>query len=198
MKTQLLREWYGLEYGKELIKESEEKNNGKIIIPAILQKADTKNQNGRTYPASLLQREIKNYDRLVRERRALGELDHPMESTISLDRVSHIVTEVAWEGSTVRGMIEVLDTPKGKILKSLLESGVKVGISSRGVGSTRKTNEGIDEVQDDFQLICFDMVSEPSTPGAFLNESINFDSKKVWSKADRIWRVLNEFDLRGK
>lgn len=122
--------------------------------------------------------------------------DHPDQSTIALDRVSHIVRDIFWEGDTVRGMVEILNTPKGQILQSLLESGVKIGMSSRGVGSTEKTNEGIDMVQEDYQLICFDAVSEPSTPGAFVNESKIMDVEpRSLNKSDRIWRALNDIDF---
>jgi len=191
MKKRLLREWYALEYTDDLLKESREKNSGKLVLPAILQKAHMKNQNGRVYPTEILQREVTNYEKIVRESRALGELDHPETSTVALDRASHIVREIYWEGDTVRGTVEILNTPKGKVLQELLESGIRIGMSSRGVGSTETTNEGTDVVQDDYQLICFDAVSEPSTPGAFLNESIDVDVDKIWTKADRINRVLN-------
>lgn len=190
-KKVLLREWYGLECDSNTIKESKESNGGKIVISAVLQKAHTKNQNGRIYPRNVLDREVENYKKIVRENRATGELDHPEDSTVSLDRVSHIVRDIFWEGDTVRGVVEVLDTPKGKILQSLLESGVRIGMSSRGVGSTEQ-KEGFDMVADDFQLICFDAVSEPSTPGAFLNESVEVNEKKIWTKADRIYRALND------
>lgn len=190
-KKVLLREWYGLECDSNTIKESKESNGGKIVISAVLQKAHTKNQNGRIYPRNVLDREVENYKKIVRENRATGELDHPEDSTVSLDRVSHIVRDIFWEGDIVRGVVEVLDTPKGKILQSLLESGVRIGMSSRGVGSTEQ-KEGFDMVADDFQLICFDAVSEPSTPGAFLNESVEVNEKKIWTKADRIYRALND------
>jgi len=196
MKKTLLREWYALECTADAINESRNKNGGKILLPAILQKSGTKNQNGRIYPNEILQREVLNYEKVVRENRALGELDHPETSTVALDKTSHIVREIFWEGDVVRGMVEVLNTPKGKILESLLESGVRIGMSSRGVGSTESTNEGTDVVQDDYQLICFDAVSEPSTPGAFMNESVEVDVKRIWSKADRIYRALNDIRVR--
>jgi len=198
MKKQLLREWYAIDYTKDMISESREKHNGNIVLPAILQKSKLKNQNGRIYPHEVLQREVMNYEKVVRECRALGELDHPETSTVALDRASHIVKEIFWEGDVVRGMVEILSTPKGKILESLLESGVRIGMSSRGVGSTESTNEGTDVVQDDYQLICFDAVSEPSTPGAFINESVEINSKELWTKSDRIWRALNDLEIGRK
>lgn len=190
----LLREWVKLDYSPQMLKESREKNGGKIILNGVLQRAGVKNQNKRVYPREILQREIENYQKAVRENRAVGELDHPESSSVSLQKASHIIREVSWDGDTVVGKVEVLSTPMGKILESLLESGVMFGISSRGVGSTEKTNEGIDLVQPDFQIICFDVVSEPSTPGAYLfseGKKVEVESPR-FQKADRIFRALNE------
>jgi hypothetical protein len=192
----LLREWYQIEYKPDLITEARKKN-GKITLKGIIQKAETKNQNGRIYPRHILNREVENYMKAIRERRAVGELDHPERSTVNLSEVSHLITDAKWDGDNVMGELEVLPTPKGKILADLLEAGVMIGISSRGVGSTDKqrTNEGdVDMVNDDYQIICWDVVSEPSTPGAYLHEgrSLDLDPRKTWNKADRIWRALNE------
>ena len=150
--------------------ESEKRNisNGAVYLVGICQKAGTKNGNGRVYRKETLEREIKNYQDAIRERRSLGELDHPDDSVINLKNSSHLVTKMWWDGDNVMGKIEVLDTPSGKILKELVKSGVKLGISSRGLGSVKQKN-GDTIVEDDFQLICFDMVSEPSTPGAYLS-----------------------------
>jgi len=193
----LLREWYAVEYKPEVIKEA--KGAGKrVTLRGIIQKAETKNQNGRIYPRAVLQREMENYAKAVRERRAVGELDHPERSTVNLSEVSHLITNATWDGDSVMGEIEVLNTPKGKILESLLESGVTIGISSRGVGSTdkKRTNEGdVDMVNDDYQIICYDIVSEPSTPGAYLfreGREIDINPRQTWNKADRIYRALNE------
>ena len=192
----LLREWYAVEYTPQMINEARSANKP-ITLKGIIQKAETKNQNGRIYPRSVLTREVENYMKAIKERRALGELDHPERSTVNLSDVSHVVINVFWNGNDVMGEIEVLPTPKGKILADLLSAGVTIGISSRGVGSTKKqrTNEGeVDMVEDDYQIICWDVVSEPSTPGAYLHEgkSLDLDPKKTWNKADRIWRALNE------
>ena len=192
----LLREWYQIEYKPEAINEARKKD-GRITLKGIIQKAETKNQNGRIYPRHILNREVENYMKAIRERRAVGELDHPERSTVNLSEVSHLVTDAKWDGDNVMGEIEVLPTPKGKILSDLLSAGVMIGISSRGVGSTdkRHTNEGpVDMVNDDYQIICWDVVSEPSTPGAYLHEgvSLDLDPRKTWSKADRLWRALNE------
>lgn len=191
----LLNSYEAFEYTPETIKESIEKT-GKILLKGILQKADTLNQNGRIYPLAVLEREVRNYQKFIIENRALGEIDHPDSSVVNLKNASHMVREAYIEAGTVFGTIEILDkTPAGAILKGLIESNVKLGISSRGVGSTRKQGD-YHVVQDDFQLICFDMVSEPSTPGAFMiPEGRKIDAlelKKVFSKSDRIDRVLNE------
>jgi len=192
-KKQLLREWIALDYNPKLIKEDREKNGGKLILQGIIQKADTKNQNKRIYPHDVLAREIENYQKAVRENRAVGELDHPETSSVSLKNVSHIIREMMWDGQNVIGRVEVLPTPQGKVLESLLEAGVTIGISSRGVGSTEKTNEGLDMVQPDYQIICFDIVSEPSTPGAYLMpESRQYTDAVRFSKEDRIFRALND------
>jgi len=180
----------------EMIKESAEKNDGKIIVKGILQKADTLNQNGRVYPKHILEREVRNYQKFIIENRSLGECDHPESSVVNLKNASHIVREAYMKDDVVYGSIEILDkTPSGAILKGLIESGVKLGISSRGVGSVKKQGD-YHVVQDDFQLICWDAVSEPSTPGAFLipegrtiSES---ELKKTFSKSDRIDRILND------
>lgn len=168
----------------------------KILMKGILQKADTLNQNGRIYPMAVLDREVRNYQKFIIENRALGELDHPDSSVVNLKNASHVVREAYIENGTVFGTVEILDkTPSGAILAGLIESNVKLGISSRGVGSTRKQGDYY-VVQDDFQLICWDFVSEPSTPGAFMlpeGRRINVSElNKVFSKSDRIDRVLNE------
>ena len=152
-----------------VLSESEKKNimEGAVYLVGVCQKAGTKNGNGRVYRKETLQREIENYQKTIRERRSLGELDHPDDSVINLKNASHLVTKMWWEGDSVMGKIEVLDTPAGGILKALIKSGIKLGISSRGLGSV-KEEKGVSMVDDDFQLICFDMVSEPSTPGAYM------------------------------
>lgn len=168
----------------------------KQMLKGILQKADALNQNGRVYPKHVLEREVRNYQKFIIENRAMGELDHPDSSVVNLKNVSHVVREAYVENGVVYGTIEVLDkTPSGAILKGLVESGVKLGISSRGVGSTRKQGEYY-VVQDDFQLITFDMVSEPSTSGAFMIPEGRVigrdDLRQVFDRTDRIDRVLND------
>jgi hypothetical protein len=167
----------------------------KVFMKGILQKADVLNQNGRIYPTHLLEREVRNYQKFIIENRALGELDHPDSSVVNLKNVSHIIREAHLENGVVYGTAEILETPSGKILQSLVESGVKLGISSRGVGSTKKQGD-YHIVQDDFQLICWDYVSEPSTPGAFMipegKRISEADLKRIFNKSDRIDRVLND------
>lgn len=191
----LLTNWTPFEYTSDTIKESKESNAGKIMMKGILQKADTINQNGRIYPLIILEREVRNYQKFIAENRALGECDHPDSSVVELKNVSHIIREAYMEEDVCYGVVELLNTPAGKILQSLVESGVTLGISSRGVGST-KSDGNYDVVQDDFQLICWDFVSEPSTPGAFVmregREIKRSDLNKVFNRTDRIDRIFNE------
>jgi|TARA_R110000824_G_scaffold41100_4_gene122611 hypothetical protein len=194
-ERRLLTEWLNFSYTSDQIKESKEINNGKIVMKGILQKSDTLNQNGRVYPRPILEREIRNYQKFIKENRALGECDHPDSSVVELKNASHIIREAYMEGGTCYGTVELLDTPSGKILQSLVESGVTLGISSRGVGSTRSEGDR-DVVQDDFQLICWDYVSEPSTPGAFMmKEGKDFsreDLNRHFTKSDRLFRLFND------
>ncbi len=191
----LLTEWTAFSYTPEMIKESRDKNGGKVIMRGILQKSETLNQNGRVYPRAILEREVRNYQKFIRENRALGECDHPDSSVVELKKVSHIIREAHMEGDVCYGTVELLDTPMGKILQSLVESGVTLGISSRGVGSTKRDGD-TQVVQDDFQLICWDFVAEPSTPGAFMMaEGKRIDPKSLnqtFTKSDRIDRVFND------
>ncbi len=193
-QLQVLREWTPITCSKDMIKESRSRYDGKIMLAGIIQRANTLNQNGRVYPKTILEREIMNYQKLIRENRALGECDHPDSSVIELKNASHIVREAYMKGDDVYGRIEILDTPSGKIIQSLIESGVTLGISSRGVGST-VAKGGNQVVQDDFQLICFDMVSEPSTPGAFMLKEHKVHRKeldKFFNQSDKIDRMFNE------
>jgi hypothetical protein len=196
MNKFLLREYFELCSGgvcEDLLTEQEKREikNGAFYLTGVMQRADAKNGNGRVYPENILRREVENYKKLVSENRALGELDHPDESVINLKNASHIVTDIWWNGKDVMGKVKVLSTPSGQILKSLVESGVKLGISSRGLGSV-KERVGLTMVEDDFQLICFDFVSEPSTIGAFMNLSESKKSPNIFTKADRINRLLND------
>lgn len=152
-----------------------EDSSGRTLVKGILQRSGAENQNGRVYPREVLEREISKYQTLIKERRALGELDHPDSSVINLKNVSHNIKEVHWEGNDVVGTVEILPTPSGNILKELLRAGILLGISSRGMGSTQPMKDNKLLVGEDFELIGWDFVSNPSTHGAFMtpmNESV--------------------------
>ena len=198
MKKVLLQEYYELCEGgvcQDLLTEEEKiyVNNGGMMLSGKLQEADIQNGNGRIYPRKILEREVKTYQKLVQEKRALGELDHPEDSVINLKNASHMVTDMWWDGPNVMGKVKILNTPSGKILQELVNDGVKLGISSRGLGSVSEA-QGRTIVEDDFQLICFDFVSEPSTPNAFmgLSEGKTYKEPNVFTKADKINRLLND------
>jgi len=154
----------------QAITEALKTENGNLIVEGRLQTAETKNGNGRFYPREILEREVKNYiDGPIKENRALGELDHPDSSIINLKNVSHNIKDIRWEGDDVVGTIEILPTPSGNILTELFRNGITVGVSSRGMGSLQPDSNGVQEVQDDFELLCWDFVSTPSTPGAYVH-----------------------------
>ena len=151
-----------------------EDESGRTLVRGVLQRAGAPNQNERVYPRNILEREAKKYEQLIKERRALGELDHPDSSVINLKNVSHNIKEIHWEGDDLIGTVEILPTPSGNILKELLRAGILLGISSRGMGSVSPRNEGGVQVGEDFELIGWDFVPNPSTHGAFMtpmNES---------------------------
>tara|TARA_Y100000310_G_scaffold109186_1_gene107628 strand:+ start:214 stop:819 length:606 start_codon:yes stop_codon:yes gene_type:complete len=191
----LLREYYELCPNgtcQDLLSEEEKmdvKENNALYLSGVMQRADSQNGNGRVYPRKVLNREVKNYEKMIVERRALGELDHPDDQVVNLKNASHMVTGIWWEGDDVVGKAKVLNTPSGQILRSLVESGVKLGISSRGMGSVHESN-GETVVEDDFNLICFDFVSEPSTHGAFMMQENK--QSNIITKSDRINRILND------
>ena len=179
---QLIVDYLPFEVRPEQITESMKENDGKLVVRGVLQRAEAKNQNGRIYPKEVLMRESKKYlKEFINQRRALGELDHPESSVVNLQNASHNVKEMHWEGDNLLGTVEVLSTPSGNILTELFKSGIKLGISSRGMGSVETVSEGGEqsqEVQPDFELIAFDFVSNPSTHGAFMHpmhESVNND-----------------------
>tara|TARA_R100001591_G_scaffold110675_2_gene121766 strand:+ start:531 stop:1178 length:648 start_codon:yes stop_codon:yes gene_type:complete len=215
MAKQLLREFFELKCDdrgcRDLLNENEKKmlTQGFLVFPAKLQQCNVRNGNGRTYPREVLEREVNNYQKLIRENRAIGECDHPDDSVINLKNASHIITRMYWDGDSVLGTIKVLKTPSGEILRGLYESGVLFGFSSRAMGSLQESRDeygnSIQVVQDDLQLICFDAVSEPSSPGAYVMDGVNGGvklrmsenkSKEFFTKGDRINRVLNEI-LKG-
>ena len=199
MGQKLLREYYELCEGgvcQDLLTEDEKRfvAAGGMILTGIIQKADTVNGNGRVYPEHVLKREMVNYSKLVKDHRALGELDHPEDSVINLKNASHMMTDVWWDGNNVMGKVKVLNTPSGKILQQLVNDGVKLGISSRALGSVNES-DGRTMVQEDLQLICFDFVSEPSTPNAYmaLQEAKNIRIETdIFDKKYKLNRMLNE------
>ena len=166
----LLTEHIPFTVDKKIIEESISRNTP-LVVTGVIQRAEAKNQNGRIYPKEILEREIEKYiEGPVKESRALGELDHPESSVINLQNVSHNITKVYWDGDDVMGEVEILSTPAGNILKELFRNGITVGISSRGMGSVKDNmSEGTVEVQDDFELLCWDFVSTPSTHGAYMS-----------------------------
>jgi len=193
---QLLREYYELCEGgvcQDLLTEAEKTfvRAGGMMLTGKLQEADVQNGNGRVYPQAIMEREVQKYAELVKDNRALGELDHPESSIINLANVSHMITEVWMDGANVMGKCKVLATPAGQILRSLVDSGVKIGISSRGMGSVVE-QQGKTIVEDDFQLISFDIVSEPSTPNAFMSLSENKSMNKKALKNNKILNLINE------
>ena len=169
----LIVDYIPFEISREQINESMKENNGKLVVKGVLQRADAKNQNGRVYPKDILTREAKNYsDNFIKQSRALGELDHPDSSVVNLQNVSHNVTEMHFEGDSLLGTVEILTTPSGNILRELFKNGIKLGISSRGMGSVEQVSEAdgdVMKVGKDFELIAFDFVSNPSTHGAFMH-----------------------------
>lgn len=180
------------------INESMNKNNGKLIVSGIMQRASSDgdenfNQNGRSYPLPILKKETENYkNTFVKERRALGELDHPDSQVVNLSNVSHNVLDLWWQGNDLMGKIEILSTPSGNIAKELMKSGIRLGISSRGMGSVKELGEGKVEVQNDFEIVCWDLVSNPSTQGAFMNQSLNEGVNSSNNKHSKIHSLISE------
>ena len=193
---QVIVDYIPFEISPQQISEAMKENNGKLVVKGVLQRAEAKNQNGRVYPREILVRESKKYDEnFVKQNRALGELDHPDSSVVNLQNVSHNVKEMHFEGDNLVGTVEILTTPSGNILKELFKNGIKLGISSRGLGSVEVVRESngdqVSKVGDDFELIAFDFVSNPSTHGAFLhpmNESVDKQGRTcgVYCRAEDI------------
>jgi hypothetical protein len=193
---QIIVDYIPFKVTPQQITESLKENGGRLIVKGVLQRAEAKNQNGRIYPKPILEREIKKYSATnIAQRRALGELDHPDSSVVNLSNVSHNIMEVHWKGDDVVGTVEILNTPAGKILKELFEAGITLGISSRGLGTTQTIGENTVEVQDDFELIAWDFVSNPSTQGAFMNpvnESLSLMDMMNGNKYDRVNKIITD------
>ena len=179
----LLTEYRSFKTNKRLAEQAV-KENKPLIVSGVIQRAETQNQNGRIYPTEILEREVQNYiDGPVAEKRAMGELDHPESSIINLQNVSHNITKCWWDGDDVYGEFEILNTPAGNILKALFAAGLTIGVSSRGMGSVEESlNENGDPtvtVQDDFELLCWDFVSTPSTHGAYVSPASSLQEGKI-------------------
>ena len=184
MNKKLIIETHTLQLSPTSLTESVNKSNGNMVVEGILTTCEVKNGNGRYYSKELWEREMDRYSELIEQRRSMGELDHPESQVINLQNVSHLISEYRWDGDNIIGKIEVLPTPAGDILKALVGNGVTVGVSSRGMGSLQERN-GVMEVQDDFELLCWDFVSTPSNPGSYMHmikegkETIAYDYTKV-------------------
>lgn len=202
---QVIVDYIPFEISPQQINEAMKENNGKLVVKGVLQRAEAKNQNGRVYPREILVRESKKYDEnFVKQKRALGELDHPDSSVVNLQNVSHNVTEMHFEGDNLVGTCEILTTPSGNILRELFKNGIKLGISSRGLGSVEMVQEAngdtVSKVGDDFELIAFDFVSNPSTHGAFLhpmNESVEPQQGRTCGQYCRAEDIINHI-IRGE
>ena len=184
MSKKLLIETHTVNISPSQLNENVSKENGNLVVEGILATCEVKNGNGRYYKKELWDREMDKYQELINERRSLGELDHPESQVINLQNVSHLVTDWNWDGDNIMGKIEIFPTPSGNILKELIKNGVTVGVSSRGMGSLEQ-NGNVMEVQDDFELLCWDFVSTPSNPGSFMGvlqegkNTITYDYTKV-------------------
>ena len=177
---------------KSILRESKEKP-GVYEVEGVMQRAIAKNQNGRTYSKAILERESSKYiEEFAKNGNAFGELDHPESPIVSLKNASHIVKELWWKGNDLMGRVELLNTPAGNIVKEIIKAGHTIGISSRGTGSVTQTNEGTLEVQPDFELVCWDFVSNPSTHGAFMNPISLQEGKQKVNKYSGLDSIIND------
>ena len=177
---------------KPILRESKERP-GVFEVEGVMQRAGAKNQNGRIYEKSILMREVKKYmNEFVKNGNAFGELDHPESAVVSLKNASHVVKDLYWDGDDLMGNVELLNTPAGNIVKEIIKAGHTIGISSRGTGSVQQTNEGYLEVQPDFELVCWDFVSNPSTHGAFMNPISLNEGKAIVDKFARVHNIIND------
>jgi hypothetical protein len=192
MSKQVLIEYILFKPLPQSLTEAKFNPNATLIVEGVVQRANAKNENGRVYPKEILEREVQKYiDGPIAQNRALGELDHPESSIISLKNVCHNIKELWWDGDDLFGKIEVLNTPSGNILKDLFLNNITVGISSRGMGSVKQLGEGTVEVQDDLELICFDFVSTPSTHGAYMKPTTSLNESKLYL-SDNKYSKINE------
>ena len=172
----------------------ESRNGDEIFqVEGVMQRAGAKNQNGRVYKKDILEREVDSYiSEFVQQNNAYGELDHPEAEVVSLQNASHIVKKLWWDGDELKGLVEILDSPNGNIVKNIIKRGYAIGISSRGVGSVEHTNEGTLEVQPDFKLVCWDFVSNPSTHGAFMKATSLNEAKSVINRYEKLHSIVND------
>ena len=177
---------------KSVLKEAKGRP-GVFEVEGVMQRAKAQNQNGRVYAKPILERESKKYtEEFVKNGNAFGELDHPESPVVSLKNASHIVKDLWWDGDDLMGRVELLNTPSGNIVKEIIKAGHTIGISSRGTGSVQQTNEGTLEVQNDFELVCWDFVSNPSTHGAFMNPVSLSEGKLKVSKYNTLDLIIND------
>ena len=177
---------------KSVLRESKERP-GVFEVEGVMQRAGAQNQNGRVYDKKVLLREVSKYmENFVKVGNAYGELDHPESAIVSLKNASHVVKDLWWDGDDLCGRVELLNTPSGNIVKEIIKSGHTIGISSRGTGSVKPTNEGHLEVQDDFELVCWDFVSNPSTHGAFMNPISLNESAAKQGKYDKLHNIIGD------
>ena len=187
---QLLIETHTVKISPSQLTENISKENGNLMVEGILATAEVKNGNGRYYSKDLWDREMAKYDELIEQRRSMGELDHPESSVVNLKNVSHLISDYWWDGDNILGKIEILPTPSGNILKELIKNGITVGVSSRGMGSLQDIG-GVMEVQDDFELLCWDFVSTPSNPGSYMH-TLNEGKNVVTYDYTNVNKVVHE------
>jgi len=190
MSKKLLIETHTVKISPFQLTENVNKESGNLFVEGILATAEVKNGNGRYYSKTLWDREMEKYSELVEQRRSMGELDHPESTVINLKNVSHLISEYWWDGDNVMGKIEILPTPSGNIVKELIKSGVTVGVSSRGMGSLEESG-GVMEVQDDFELLCWDFVSTPSNPGSYMH-TLNEGKQVITYDYTNVNKVVHE------
>lgn len=171
----------------QYLTERREDGGKNVYIEGIFMQADKQNKNGRVYPMSVMEKELERYQTLISEKRSLGELGHPPNPQINLNQVSHLITNLKFEGNDIYGRAKILDTPMGKIAKNFIEEGVRLGVSSRGLGSLKEKN-GVNEVQDDFHLATVDIVADPSAPDAFVQGIME---SAEWVLENGVWKAID-------
>ena len=171
----------------KFLTEKKEDGTKSVYIEGIFMQAEKPNRNGRMYGKSIMEREVQKYQELINEKRSLGELGHPPNPSINLNQVSHMITGLKFEGNDIYGKAKILDTPMGKIAKNFIEEGVRLGVSSRGLGSVKLNKEGVNEVQDDFHLATVDIVADPSAPDAFVQGIME---SADWILENGVWKAV--------